>query len=32
MEVFIRHQDKNKRKEEAVNFFIEHKVIKKAII
>lgn len=25
MEVFIRHQDKNKRKEEAVNFFIEHK-------
>lgn len=25
MEVFIRHQDNNKRKEEAVNFFIKHK-------
>lgn len=25
MEVFIRHQDKNKRKEDTVNFFIEHK-------
>ena len=25
MEVFIRHQDKNKRKEETVNFFIEHR-------